>query len=211
MHRHMRSHSDARIRAHKHDARARVVRSPDGMTTGGGPYMPSILVDSQVLPGRTVVFSNGNDAFRRYRARSAHYQRHSKYEHLAVLNKHKLTDDDYKTGVLTRFEGRQARSCYKAGVQHEVLWLASSAALIDWNFKDVRHIIHYDLPSDAVTYVLRSTIARGAQVTTFVNTDHGGGSETKSTPNGANLSTPDITGQSTKYALNRIYRLSNTI
>ena len=32
-----------------------------------------------------------------------------------------------------------------------------------------------------------------------------------STPNGANLSTPDITGQSTKYALNRIYRLSNHI
>ena len=67
-----------------------------------------------------------------------------------------------------------------AGAQHEVLWLASSASLTDWNFQDVRHVIHYDLPSDAVTYVLRSTIARGAQVTTFVNTDHGGGSETSS-------------------------------
>jgi len=32
-----------------------------------------------------------------------------------------------------------------------------------------------------------------------------------STPNGANLSTPDITGQSTKYALNRIYRISDPI
>ena len=48
----------------KHDVRTRVVRSPDGMTTGGGPYMPSILVDSQMLPGRTVVFSNSNDMFR---------------------------------------------------------------------------------------------------------------------------------------------------
>ena len=119
-----------------------------------------------MLPGRTVIFSDGNDAFRRYRARSAQYQHHSRHEHLAVLNKHKLTDDDYKTGVLTRFEGRQARSCYEAGAQHEVLWLASSAALTDWNFQDVRHIIHYDLPSDEVTYVLRSTAARGARVTT---------------------------------------------
>ena len=66
-------------------------------------------------------------------------------------------------------------------MQHEVLWLASSAALTDWNFQDVRHVIHYDLPSDAVAYVLRSTVARGAQVTTFVNTDHGGGSETSFT------------------------------
>ena len=40
----------------------------------------------------------------------------SRYEHLAVLNKHKLTDDDYKTGVLTRFEGK-----YNAGAQQEVL------------------------------------------------------------------------------------------
>jgi hypothetical protein len=148
--------------------------------TRSGYYLPVILGDSQMLPGRTVVFSDGNDAFRRYRARSAEYQRNGTYENLAVLNKHKLTDDDYKTGVLTRFEGG-TRPCYKAGVQHEVLWLASSAALTDWNFQDVRHIIHYDLPSDEVTYVLRSTIARGAQVTTFVNTDHGGGSETKFT------------------------------
>ena len=111
--------------------------------------------------------------FRQYRARSAEYQCHSTYENLAVLNKHKLTDDDCKTGVLTRFEGR-----YNTGTQHEVLWLVSSAALANWSFQDVRHIIHYDLPADAVAYVLRSTMARGAQVTTFVNTDHGGGTET---------------------------------
>ena len=59
-----------------------------------------------------------------------------------------------------------------------MLWLASSAALTDWDFQDVRHVIHYVL-ADAVAYVLRSTIARGARFTTFVNTDHGGGSETK--------------------------------
>ena len=113
--------------------------------TRSGYYLPVILVDSQMLPGRTVVFSDGNDAFRRYRARSAQYQHNSRYEHLAVLNKHKLTDDDCKTAVLTRFEGK-----YNAGAQHEVLWLASSAALADWSFQDVHHVIHYDLPSDAV-------------------------------------------------------------
>ena len=120
--------------------------------TRSGFYLPVILVDSRMLPGRTVVFSDGNDAFRRYRARSAEYQRHSSYGDLAVLNKHKLTDNDYKTGVLTRFEGG-TRPYYKAGAQHEVLWLASSAALADWNFQDVSHVIHYDLPSDEVTYV----------------------------------------------------------
>ena len=64
-------------------------------------YLPVILADSQMLPGRTVVFSDSNDMFRRYRARSAEYQHHSSYENLAVPNKHKLTDDDRKTGVLT--------------------------------------------------------------------------------------------------------------
>ena len=41
--------------------------------TRSGYYLPVILADSQMLPGRTVVFSDGNDAFRRYRARSAEY------------------------------------------------------------------------------------------------------------------------------------------
>ena len=66
-----------------------------------GYYLPVILADSQMLPSRTVVFSDGNDTFRRYRARSALYQYDSTYENLAVLNKHKLMDDDCKTGVLT--------------------------------------------------------------------------------------------------------------
>ena len=35
--------------------------------------------------------------------------------------------------------------------------------------------------------------------------------KTISTPNGANLSTPDKTGQSTKYALDRIYRIWDTM
>ena len=70
--------------------------------TRSGYYLPVILADSQMLPSRIAVFSDGNDAFRRYRARSAQYQHHSSYEYLAVLNKHKLTDDDYKTGVLTQ-------------------------------------------------------------------------------------------------------------
>ena len=53
-------------------------------------------------------------------------------------------------------------------------WLASSAALADWNFQDVCHIIHYDLPTDAVTCMLCITIACSMQVTTFINTNHGG-------------------------------------
>ena len=68
----------------KHDARVRMVRSPDGMTTGGGPYMPSILVASRVLPGRTVVFSNGDDAFRRYRAMPGMFKQPGGYDRLAI-------------------------------------------------------------------------------------------------------------------------------
>jgi hypothetical protein len=96
---------------------------------------------------------------------SGMFRQASNYDRLAILNKHKLTDDDYKTGVLTRFTGEAL-----AGAQHEVLWLASNASLTAWNFQDVCHVVHYDLPADATAYVLRSTIARGARVTTFVNT-----------------------------------------
>ena len=102
--------------------------------------MPSILADSQMLPGCTVVFSNGNDTFGRYRAMSGMFRQASDYDQLAILNKHKLTDDDYKTGVLTRFT-REAL----AGARHEVLWLASNVSLTAWDFQDVCHVVHYDL------------------------------------------------------------------
>ena len=42
--------------------------------TRSGYYLPVILTDSKMLPSHTVIFSNSNNMFRQYRARSAHYQ-----------------------------------------------------------------------------------------------------------------------------------------
>ena len=81
----------------------------------------------------------------------------SSYNQLAILNEHKLTDDDYKTGVLSCFRGEAL-----AGAQHEVLWLMSHVSLTAWNFQDMCHVVHYDLPTDAAAYVLCSTIAHSA-------------------------------------------------
>ena len=81
----------------------------------------------------------------------------SNYDQLAILNAHKLTDDDYKTGVLTHFTGEAL-----AGVQHKVLWLTSNVSLTAWNFQDMCHIVHYNLPANVTAYVLCSTIAHGA-------------------------------------------------
>ena len=88
---------------------------------------------------------------------SGMFRQASDYDQLAILNEHKLTDDDCKTGVLTHFTGEAL-----AGAQHEVLWLVSNASLTAWDFQDMCHIMHYNLPANATAYVLCSTIAHGA-------------------------------------------------